>query len=240
MTVRQLRPHRPDPSAHPGDRPTPLAGESPHLGWTADTHCDELPHGLFPRLGARFVRRWHQAHVESPHGRGYVVVRDNRPIAFALGSTDRGANVAWLLKHRRDRLVPAAALALLRRPRLLLTFLATRAGRYARRLWPSTSLRGPEPTPRGGGLGQVAVLEAIVVAPEHRGQGLGRRLVETFLADARVAGADTVELVTKDGAAGAAGFYERVHWQVVGRHTDRDGDIVLTFRTTLHPLPPVA
>ena len=31
-------------------------------------HVEHLPVGLFPSLGARFVARWHQAHIDSRHG----------------------------------------------------------------------------------------------------------------------------------------------------------------------------
>ena len=34
---------------------------------TARLHIEELPVGLFPRLGTRFVARWHRAFVQSAH-----------------------------------------------------------------------------------------------------------------------------------------------------------------------------
>jgi GNAT superfamily N-acetyltransferase len=196
---------------------------SPHADWMARLHVEDLPHGLFPRLGARFVRRWHRSHLESPHGVAFVALHDGRPIGFALGTTDRPANVAWLLEHRRRTLVPAALLALTLRPALLSDFLATRAGRYLRRLShrgavEATVTRRP-----------VAVLDAIVVAGEWRGRGIGRSLMSAFLGAVTLAGADRVELVTKHGPRGAAGFYDRAGWSRTASHRDRDGDVVHTY-----------
>ncbi|GAA1913164.1 hypothetical protein GCM10009737_13240 [Nocardioides lentus] len=213
--------------------PTPPAGDvelvalgGEHARWVAATHVAELPHGLFPRLGRGFVRRWHAAHVASPHGTAYVALRGGEPVGFLLGSTDRRAGVAWLLEHRRGPLVRAAARAFATRPRLLAEFAATRAGRYLRRLRgrPAAGTAGTPSAER------IAVLEAIVVAPSARGNGIGTRLVARFLDDTTTAGADRVELVTKAGAEGAAAFYERVGWTRVGSHVDRDGDTVLTYR----------
>lgn len=205
--------------------------------WVAGLHVAELPHGLFPRLGPGFVRRWHRAHVASPHGVGFVALEDGRPVGFALGSLDRRAHVAWLLAHRRVALGLPGALALLVRPRLLVEFLRTRAGRYARRLLPRAG-RATAPqarTPGGAAAGPVAVLEAVVVVPGARTRGIGTRLVDAFLAEAVAHGAARAELVTKAGDGGAAGFYERRGWQRVGDHTDRDGDVVHTFRLDLGP-----
>lgn len=222
------------PSPAPAVRVRPLQPRDHR--WVADLHVRELPHGLFPALGRRFVRRWHAAHVASPHGTAYVALRDAEPVGFLLGSFDRRAHVAWVLRHRRLRLGAAGLAALAVRPRVAATFLRTRAGRYARRLLGRPASTSATSAPATGGAavpaeGPVAVLEAVVVLPDHRTRGVGSVLVAAFLRDAAAAGAPFVELVTKDGGAGAAGFYERGGWTLVGSHTDRDGDRVLRFRT---------
>lgn len=212
-----------------------------HHRWVADLHVHELPHGLFPRLGRRFVHRWHRAHVASSFGVGAVALEDGVPVGFVLGSTDRRAHVAWLLAHRRRELAVAGALALLARPVLLAEFLRTRAGRYARRLLGRGSRPAPAPSAGGAGSsegpvpgeGPVAVLEAVVVVPGARTRGIGTRLTAVVVDAAREAGAARVDLVTKAGEGGAAGFYERGGWQRVGSHVDRDGDEVHTFRLPL-------
>lgn len=208
------------------------AGEDDLRG-TAALHVTELPHGLFPRLGEGFVRRWHRAHLESAYGVVLVATRDGEVVGFVLGTTDRPANVAWILGHHRRELMTAGLRALLTRPALAFGFVRTRGPRYARRLFG----RGPGPArvaARGdvpeAGFGSIAVLEAIVVAPGARGESVGTSLTEGFLAIVAAAGVERVELVTKAGARGAAGFYERAGWHRVGSHIDRDGDDVHTYR----------
>lgn len=197
------------------------------LRGTAFLHVTELPHGLFPRLGQGFVRRWHRAHLRSEHGTVLVARRAGTVVGFLVGTTDRRANVAWIIREHRPELVAAGMRALAVRPLLALSFLATRAPRYARRL-----LR-PNATPTGQSAAG-AVLEAVVVDFPERGKGIGSALVEEFLAEVGRSEADRVELVTKADARGAAGFYERAGWSRVGRHVDRDGDEVFTFRIDPH------
>lgn len=198
------------------------------LDWCAGMHVLTLPHGLFPNLGMRFMRRWYRAHLASPHGVGLVAVADGMPVGFLLGATDRPANVAWLLTHRRRELAVAGAVALVRRPRVLVHFVATRARRYARRL-----LARPADVSGVEARTGVSVVEAVVVLPHARRRGTGSRLVDAFLGESRAAGAQRVELVTKAGSSGAGRFYERRGWRLVRTHVDRDGDDVLTYRTDL-------
>jgi GNAT superfamily N-acetyltransferase len=194
---------------------------------TAHLHVSELPHGLFPQLGPGFVRRWHRAHLRSPSGVVLVACAAADVVGFLVGSVDQRANVAWMLAHQRAELAVAGGLALARRPRLAASFLHTRGRSYGRRLLRPASAPAYE---SGLGAGPVAVLEAIVVDPAVRGTGVGSALVEAFLAEVASAGVERVELVTKVGARGAAGFYERQGWEPVGGHVDRDGDEVVTYR----------
>lgn len=238
MTLQQV------PSVRAIDGPTleivPLDA-SDLDSWTAQMHVLELPHGLFPQLGVPFVHRWHRAHLASPHGVGFLALLDGRPVGYALGSTDRAANVAWLLANRRWHLIPAATWQLLRRPRLLATFVATRGPRYLRRLVSGAATAGSGWNDQviGAQADVVAVLEAIVVIPLMRGRGIGSSLVTAFLKAAAVAGADRAELVTMAGDHGASGFYERQAWSHVGTHNDRDGETVLTYRIEPRRLRPV-
>lgn len=196
--------------------------------WVARLHVQELPHGLFPRLGARFVTRWHRAHMASPFGRGLVAVRGGVPVGFLLGSTDRRAHVEWIVERRRGELACAGLFGLVRRPALAAWFIRTRAFAYARRLLRRSPSTTPGPEARSAPRG-TAVLEAVMVVPGARKTGVGSLLVERFLASLAAAGSDHVELITKDGDAGAAGFYERRGWSRIRSHRDRDGDLGITF-----------
>jgi GNAT superfamily N-acetyltransferase len=57
--------------------------------------------------------------------------------------------------------------------------------------------------------GRVALLEDLIVAPDHRGAGLGRLMLDHALAEARAAGCKRVTLLTDRDKAGARRFYAR-------------------------------
>jgi ribosomal protein S18 acetylase RimI-like enzyme len=200
---------------------------------TAAMHVAELPHGLFPHLGSRFVERWHRAHLRSDYGVIIVAVDGDAVVGFLVGTIDRRAHVAWIMaQHRREFLV-AGGLAMLARPWLIASFLRTRGRRYARRILAPRKADAVITGPAEASAipsGNVAVLEAVVVDYPARGRGIGTAHVDAFLANVAAAGIDQVELVTKADARGAGGFYERGGWRRVGSHIDRDGDAVLTFR----------
>lgn len=61
--------------------------------------------------------------------------------------------------------------------------------------------------------GDAGLLRSLVVAPEYRGQGLGTRLVEDSLAQAKAAGVTQVYLLTNT----AADFFPRFGFQRISR-----------------------
>ncbi|MEQ4522534.1 MULTISPECIES: GNAT family N-acetyltransferase [Actinomycetes] len=193
---------------------------------TAGLHHQYLSVGLFPQLGAGFLRRWHRTFVAVPHGRGVVAVDDlGQVVGFALVATRADRYVEEVLRTGRWRLGAAGVAALLRRPVVAMLFARTRGRRYARRLL----RRRPRPTgrghgappaapsaataagPRGGGGGQgepvgparSAVVYALVTVPAVRGRGVGRELLEAAVEAARQEGATEVCLLTRDAIAQA-------------------------------------
>lgn len=57
--------------------------------------------------------------------------------------------------------------------------------------------------------GPIAFLDELYVVPELRGRGLGKAMMEAFLALARERGAAGAEVVTGEGDVEARGLYER-------------------------------
>lgn len=193
------------------------------LADTAALHVRCLNDGLFPRLGARFLRRWHRTFVDGPHGSAHCAVRaDGRVTAFLLGATDQAAYVGGTLRSTTWPLLWRGALGLVRRPRLALTFVRTRARRYARRL------AGGSGSPQLAAPARVAVVHAIVTDEPARGRGLGRDLLARFEADVAAAGVDTIELVT-DETGGAVEFYRRLGWTEGDTRPNRDGRRMVHF-----------
>lgn len=195
---------------------------------TAQLHVDELPVGLFPRLGPRFVRRWHEAVLRSDHGVLLVAERSDAEqtvtIGFLLGATDRGALLRDLLTHHRTALVGHAVLALAGRPRTMMFFVRTRLGRFLRRL--GSKPAAAEPARR------VADLGAIAVDRTDRARGAGSALVRGFLVRCARTDVRTAELLT-DADAPAEAFYRALGWTELGDVRTRDGRWVRRFGTTL-------
>ncbi|MFY1693063.1 GNAT family N-acetyltransferase [Plantactinospora sp. WMMB782] len=203
----------------------------------AHSHVALLPVGLFPSLGARFVRRWQRTFLDSRHGLGYVVVDTAAPgdgiVGFLLGTTDQAAHMAALLTDRRTvaSLAVAGVGALLCRPRVAARLLRSRAWPWVRQLSRRRAAGAPPNSSRPSP--QVAVMIALAVHPEWRGSGLGETLVARFVEDARHAGAGTAELVTPTGPTGAATFYERLGWEAGPYRQTRDGDGLRGYRLHL-------
>lgn len=207
------------------------------LAATADLHIRELSGGLFPRLGHRFMRRWHHTYIQTAAGTALVAVATDpvagdRVVGFLLGATDLPAYRSEVLTRLRAMLMRSGLLALASRPRTLGYFLRTRLGSYLHRL--SRSRRG------GARLagddrsvwGRTAELTAIAVEPRWRRSGVGVDLVDAFLRCCADAGADTAELLTVAGSTAATRFYTAQGWVPVGVEPARDGAAVqrLTIR----------
>lgn len=199
--------------------------------FAARLHGNELPHGLFPRLGTRFLRGYYRAFVESPHAVAFVTPSDGPAAGYLVGTTDHHAHHRWMLRRHGLRLGLLGALGLAINPDALWLFLRTRVGRYARAL-----LRAAWPTSAGGSVtrqrppsgGPVAVLMHVAVAPSARGTGFGRQLTQAFAHHAHAAGCRDIRLVTRAGD-GAGAFYETLGWQRVDER-GRDGSVVAEYR----------
>lgn len=189
---------------------------------TADLHVRHLADGLFPRLGRRFVRRWHETFVESRHACGHVAVgTDGELLGFVVAATDQRSYVTFTLRTARVSLVWRGALAMLGRPRVAALFVRTRLRAYWARL------RRPVATAPGGP--RTAVVHAIVTVPASRGTGVGRLLLDTVEEDVRASGTECIELLSQDGAHGGADFYRRLGWVEGSSFVNRDDRTMVRF-----------
>jgi ribosomal protein S18 acetylase RimI-like enzyme len=200
-------------------------------------HVALLPVGLFPSLGARFVRRWQRTFLDSRHGVGYVVVdpaaAPDEIVGFLLGTSDQAAHTTALMADRRTMASLAATgfAALCVRPRVAARLLRSRVRPWTHRLLhrqKELARAGPRTSP------QVAVMTALAVHPDWRKSGIGERLVAHFVEQVRTAGATWAELQTSTGPLGATGFYERLGWEAGSQRLTPDGDTLRTYRRHLH------
>lgn len=194
---------------------------------TAALHAQALPDSFFAQLGARFLRTYHCSYADSPHAVALVSVGGGQVDGFLLGVLAPAEHGAYVLRRWGARLATRAVLALLLRPRLLVVFLRTRLGRYARGLW--RRRRPTASTAAAGPAGTWAVLSHVAVDSERRGSGAGAALVHVLHDRVRSVGAAGAVLLTAVDGPGAA-FYRRLGYQHEGEVVGADGQQWLRFR----------
>jgi GNAT superfamily N-acetyltransferase len=86
--------------------------------------------------------------------------------------------------------------------------------------------------PNGPGLGAHIANAGYAVGPEHRGQGIGRLLVEDSITRAPDLGFDAIQFNFVFERNPARSLYEALGWQVVGRipHALADQDALIYWR----------
>nr|MDT0658879.1 GNAT family N-acetyltransferase [Micromonospora sp. DSM 115978] len=202
-------------------------------------HTELLPMGLFPSLGARFLRRWQRTFLESTHGVGIVAVDTTTPpgevIGLVLGASDHHAHTTELARNRRAlaSLAVAGCLALMVRPRVAVRAARSRLRPLARRLLRVGALLATAERAASVAAPNVAVMSVLAVRPEWRRSGIGVLLVTRFVEQARIAGATRVEAQTSTGSVGATGFYERLGWEAGAQESTPDGESVRTYHHRL-------
>jgi GNAT superfamily N-acetyltransferase len=206
------------------------------LPFVVREHLRHFPEGFFARLGQTFLTEYYRPYLSSRHARAHVADARGRPIGFLVGVTHPAAHRDHVLRTHGRTLLIEAARALLARPGLALLFLRTRARRYVGKALGRWRHRGGSPTRRPD---RIAVLDRVAVTPPAQSQGVGSALIETFVGDASAAGCSRIQLVTADGADGAAGYYESHGWRCCGEHSTPDGQRLVTYDRSLGE-PPAA
>jgi ribosomal protein S18 acetylase RimI-like enzyme len=199
--------------------------------YSAQLHRVALPGSFFVALGPRFLACYHESFRASPHGVALTAWLDGRPVGMLVGTTGNRAHYRWVARHRGLRLTGIGVLALIRRPALLRHFLRTRAGRYVRAIGRYALRRasrtpGEAPEVDGGSPAgrKIAVLTHVAVDDAARGHGLGRELVDAFVAEAAAAGASRAELVTDADNHDNHALYRHLGWTKIEERNGRDGD----------------
>lgn len=235
-------PHRRSPHSMPAAPPPAIAIVLREAGlhdlpMSAQLHLDELPIGLFPEFGARFLRRWHRSFVDRRHAVALVATdHEGTVVGFLLGTLDHRAHIADLLRERMTVLSLAAhaGAAMAVRPRTAVRFLRTRLRPWCRAVARSRSSAQSTGEPVTPPADSIAVVVAIAVSPRVRGIGVGSQLLDCFESTSAQAGAHRAELSTGLGAVdNPGGFYEHLGWEKGESRLDRDGRTMLTYRRDL-------
>lgn len=171
----------------------PLA--SRHVGEVVQIHLGAFPEFFLTFLGARFLSEFYQAFVSEPTAITVVAESDTGGVCgVVVGTLTPAGFFKRLLRGRWWAFALASAGALLRKPSI------------APRLIRALGYRGEAPNGN-----QRALLSSIAVDPSCQGTGVGRRLVECWLAEAQRRGARGCYLTTDSkGNETVNAFYHRI------------------------------
>ena len=62
---------------------------------TSELHRRNLAAGIFPRMGIRFLRCYHETFAASPYGVALAARHDGELVGFLLGTVDNAAHYRW-------------------------------------------------------------------------------------------------------------------------------------------------
>ena len=205
--------------------PPTLRSMSPaDLSWAVGQHLQYFPDGFFAQLGPRFLSRYYRTFFDQPTG--VALVADHpRGRGYLVGILHPERHRRTLLARHGRALASLGAWALLRRPQLAATFITTRLGPYLRALH-GTRRTQPSTAAEPAALGVVSYL---AVEKPARGAGLGRRLLDTFTAEAARSGCTKIVLVT-EAHSPAAIYYRSLGWTHVHSTENVDGRVLSTFQ----------
>src|SRR3546814_8593651 len=71
----------------------------------ARLHREHLPHGLFPSLGERFLRRYLRTYLNTPTAVALAIEGEHGMFGFLCGTVDRRAHREHVLRHHAASLV---------------------------------------------------------------------------------------------------------------------------------------
>lgn len=211
---------------------------------TAALHRQYLELGLFPRLGRRFMRAYHESFAASPHAVALVARAESGRVVGALfGTTANSPHYKWVVEEQGLSLALHGARSLLLQPALAWDFVSSRAGRYARGIGRHLGVVAAPIQSNGRAEGSASVLSHIVTGKAARRLGVGRRLVEEFRKRAYDSGAAEARLVTREGGQGAP-FFERLGCECVDLRPSQDGEALREYslrldRTVLDDIPEI-
>jgi ribosomal protein S18 acetylase RimI-like enzyme len=171
-------------------------------------HQKAFSNFFLTRLGGEFLRRYYALVLS--YRAGIVLVSEKRGVleGFVCGFMEPREFYGLMWRNKRTFALPALH-ALVRHPSLAAGVL------YGVQRIQTSASKGPV---------RSCELSSIAVAPEAGGNGLGKALVQAFVAQARSMDAECVYLITDaDGNESANALYRQVGFQHTQRFLQRKG-----------------
>jgi GNAT superfamily N-acetyltransferase len=190
-----------------------------HVREVVRVHLEAFPGFFLSTLGFRFLEVLYREILEDPSGIGFVCVEGNAIRGFVAGTDAPAGLYRRLLRRRWWRFGAAALVPVLRNPFLIPRLL--NAFRRTRDAPPSTD---------------ICELMSMGVATIAQGQGLGGKLMTSFLSEAARRGRHRVVLTTDHADNERTNhFYIRQGFQFSRLLTTAQGRMLNEYMITLDP-----
>jgi ribosomal protein S18 acetylase RimI-like enzyme len=173
------------------------------------------------RLGLAFLRAMYGWYVENPDAIAQVALDGSgRAVGFVAGTTRAETYHVSLFREQGGALLAALAWRAVTSPVETVRLVWQRKD-MARRAFSSMIGGGSQtstpPTGQSDDGLHTASLVSIGVDPSQRRSGIGRRLSELFLQEAKERGCELVALSVREDNLAARRFYESLDWKGAGR-----------------------
>lgn len=181
---------------------------SSHIDTVVEIHLRAFPNFFLSFLGPRFLREFYASFLLDPQGMGYTAsAPDGHILGVIVGSVDPRGYFKRLLKRRWWAFCLASISAVIRRPSCVT------------RLFRAASYRGESPSGPTR-----ALLSSIAVDPNIQRAGVGKKLVEHWVEEARQRGASGCYLTTDaDGNDKVNAFYQGLNWCIESTYATPEG-----------------
>lgn len=168
-----------------------------HAARVAELHCAALSGDFLPSLGKSFLTVFYQGVLDLGVGFGFVVIEEDQPMGFILGTLDTNVLFRRVMLGRAWSLGWRLLPAIIRRPGLIVNVLETF-------LYPRKEGKIPEK----------AELVVVGLDTAYRGWGLGRQLVEALNGTFCVQGVRSYKVTVLASNKGANSFYQALRFQL--------------------------
>jgi ribosomal protein S18 acetylase RimI-like enzyme len=207
-------------------------------------HGEVLGVEFLARLGRGFLRCYHRAWIDSPHGLALAAVdeaEDAGVLGVLLGSLQPADHYRAMVRRHGPALALWLLLGSARHPAAARQLLGTRVVRYLRGLGRMLWGARPGASSRAGGEGRgaterreraVGEVTHVMVRADAQRRGVGRLLLEEARRQAEEGGLDELVLVTPPELA-ARRFYEHLGWEPAGELRSRSGEPFVRYRLVL-------
>jgi ribosomal protein S18 acetylase RimI-like enzyme len=181
---------------------------SSHIDTVVEIHLKAFPNFFLSFLGLRFLREFYTSFLLDSQGMGYTAsAPDGQILGVIVGPVDPRGYFKRLLKKRWWAFCLASISAVVRRPSCV------------SRLFRAVLYRGESPSGT-----KRALLSSIAVDPNTQRAGVGKRLVEHWVEEARRRGASGCYLTTDaDGNDEVNAFYQGLKWRIESTYTTPEG-----------------